>query len=90
MGATSIFFFAQTHVCLVSARSDGPDHADSLRTIYVSRAKQFRCRLQRWGVYLDSGFLSPEYAAVCCRRALWAYMNVINSIKYQPVVSCLS
>ena len=32
-----LFFFAQTHVCLVCARSDGLDHADSLSTTYVSR-----------------------------------------------------
>ena len=31
------FFFAQTHVCLVSARSDGPDQADSQSTTHLSR-----------------------------------------------------
>ena len=31
------FFFAQTHVGLVSARSDGPDQADSGSTTYLSR-----------------------------------------------------
>ena len=30
-------FFAQTHVCLASARSDGPGHADSQSTTCVSR-----------------------------------------------------
>ena len=29
--------FAQTHVCLGSARSDGPDQADSQNTTYLSR-----------------------------------------------------
>ena len=29
------FFSAQTHVCLESARSDGPDHADRLSTTYL-------------------------------------------------------
>jgi len=32
------FFFARTQVCLVRARSDEPDHADSLSTTYVSCA----------------------------------------------------
>ena len=59
-----IFFFSQTHVCGAKARSDGPDHADSLSTTYVSRAKHFTCRLQRWYVHLDSGFWSmPLYVA---------------------------
>ena len=35
-----VFFFCSDSLCLVSARSDGPDHADSLRTPYVSRAKK--------------------------------------------------
>ena len=30
-------FFAQTHMFLVSALSDGPDQADSLSTTYLSR-----------------------------------------------------
>ena len=70
-----VFFLAQTHVCLVSARSDGPDHADSLSATYESRTRKFTCRLQRWDVYLDAGFQSPEHAAVCCRHALGACMN---------------
>ena len=71
------FFSAQTHVCLISARSDGPDHADSLKyNIFVPCEPQLTCHLQRWDVYLDSGFLSPKYAAVCCRRALGACTNV--------------
>ena len=31
------FFVAQTHMCLVSARSDGPDQADSQSTTYLDR-----------------------------------------------------
>ena len=75
----NLLFFARTHVCLVSARSDGPDHADSLSTPYVSRVKKFARRLQQRYVHLDPGFLSPEHAAVRCRHTLWANMKVKNS-----------
>ena len=44
-----------------------------LSTTDVSRVKLFTRRLQRWDVYLRSGFLSPEHVAVRCRHALWAY-----------------
>ena len=79
------FFFAQTHVCLVSAQSDGPDHADGLRTTYVSRVRSVPSHPQRWDVYLDSGCLSPEYAAVHCRHALWAYVKIR---KFQQTSTC--
>ena len=75
----SFFFVTRTHVCLVRARSDGPDHADSRSTTYVSRVKKFTCRLQQWDIYLDSGFLSREYAAVRCRHALWADVKNKNA-----------
>ena len=35
--AEPLFLFAQAHVCLVSAQSDGPDQADSLSTTNLSR-----------------------------------------------------
>ena len=63
VGLVWIFFSAQTQVSLASAQSDGPDHADSLSTSYVSRVKKFTCHLQSGGTYiwtLDSCHLSVQ------------------------------
>ena len=55
---------------VMSARSDGPDQADSIKyNGFVPCEPQFTCRPWRWGVYLDSGFLSPVLAAECCCHA---------------------
>ena len=57
--------------------------------IFVPCELQFTCRLQRRDVYLDSGFLSPENAAVRCRHALGARTNVKKVIKRHSVCSVL-
>ena len=54
-----LFFPAPTYVCLVSARSDGPDHADGLSATYVSHVQ--RC-IRREG--------APEAAPEAVRQAV--------------------
>ena len=55
-----VHFPAQTHVCLVSAHSNGPDHADNLSITYVSCVKKIHMPPAKVGVYLDSGNLSMQ------------------------------
>jgi hypothetical protein len=59
----SFFFLPQTHVCLVSARSNGPDQADSPSTIYLSHVIHRSHAACSGGMYiwtLDSCHLSME------------------------------
>ena len=47
-------------MCLVSARSDGPDHADSLSTTYVSRVNHSSHAACSGGTYIWTAHSCPE------------------------------
>ena len=45
-------FFCSDHVCLVSAQSDRPDHADSLSTTYLSHVNHSSHATFSGGTYI--------------------------------------
>ena len=83
------FFFAQAHVCLVSARSDGPDHADSLSTPYVSREPQLTCHLG--GVFAQrahSAHYYGDYPSNNPENHLRSHAQSIQNSKIQTSDAC--
>ena len=67
---TLLFSFSRTHVCLASAWTNGPDHADSLNTTYLTRVIHSSNAAFGGGTYIWTEFPSPEYAVLRCRHAL--------------------
>ena len=65
--STKLFFSSDSRVPRKCSVARTGACGQSEYNICVPCDPQFTCRSQRWDVYLDSGVLPPEYAAVRCR-----------------------